>query len=264
MKVTFDTNCLERATRPERYPKDKLQPAYLKVHRALRTGAIKGYFSQTLITLEGVQNDDRVDVLGSTRLETRSYSTGPNAISLSIGVRQDQRPIHPEHARCIVAARALGMKALRGPVRLGDSFTAKDEDGSLYERDDSVERMIARGEKENEVELAIAKRAVGRTIAVTLGLKFSQRAGHSEWWFAGLKRIQGPHERGEVNRAIAEWADGESIIAHIGYGFDLFCTNDNAKRGNVPSIFAPDNKAWLSSAYGVTFVTLEELAAKLP
>lgn len=124
--------------------------------------------------------------------------------------------------------------------------------------------MIARGEKENEVDIGIAKRGVGRAIAVSLGLKFSQRAGQIEWWFAGLKRIQGPHERGAMNRAIAEWADGESVIAHIGYGFDLFCTNDSGKRGNVPSIFAPDNKVWLSSTYGVTFVTLEELAAKLP
>jgi hypothetical protein len=64
----FDTNTLDRAARPARFPKDPRQAEYIKVHDALAAGTLKGYFSETLVTLEAVENKDRIDVLGSTRI----------------------------------------------------------------------------------------------------------------------------------------------------------------------------------------------------
>ncbi len=85
--------------RPDRFPKDPEQPIYYKLHEALRTGRIRGYFSETLITLEGIQNKDRPEVLGSTRLESNMSSTGPNNITLNLTVKQDRKPLHPEVSR---------------------------------------------------------------------------------------------------------------------------------------------------------------------
>src|ERR1700686_4730855 len=54
MRVMFDSNTLDRAARPERFPKDPRQAEYIKVHDALAAGTLKGYFSETLVTLEAI------------------------------------------------------------------------------------------------------------------------------------------------------------------------------------------------------------------
>ena len=88
MRVMFDSNTLDRAARPERFPKDPRQAEYIKVHDALAAGALKGYFSETLVTLEAIENKDRIDVLGSTRIDSETRATGENKISISLSVKQ--------------------------------------------------------------------------------------------------------------------------------------------------------------------------------
>jgi hypothetical protein len=65
-----------------------------------------------------------------------------------------------------------------------------------------------------------------------------------------------------VQRAIAEWADADSVASHIGFGIDIFCSDDKGKStGGAPSILDPTHRAWLTATYGMKFVTLSELAA---
>jgi hypothetical protein len=111
--VTFDTNTLDKAARPERHPKDPARADFQKVHEALKTGRLRGYFSQTLVTLEGIEKKDRPEVFGSTRLETQSSSTGKNTINLTIAVKQDRKPRHRELSRRIQAAQSIGMRATK-------------------------------------------------------------------------------------------------------------------------------------------------------
>lgn len=59
-------------------------------------GTLRGYFSETLVTLEAVQNKDRIDVLGSTRIESETRATGENTINISLSVKQDRKPRPPE------------------------------------------------------------------------------------------------------------------------------------------------------------------------
>jgi hypothetical protein len=86
------------------------------------------------------------------------------------------------------------------------------------------------------------------------------RIHFEEPWFSSLLRARDIHEQRQVQRAIAEWADADSIAAHIGYGIDLFCTDDQGKAAGAPSIFDSENRAWLESTFGVKFVTLSQLA----
>ena len=53
MRVTFDTNTLEKAASPERCDRDPLHPDYVKVHQAVVDGRIEGVFSETIITPGG-------------------------------------------------------------------------------------------------------------------------------------------------------------------------------------------------------------------
>src|SRR5256885_1820430 len=48
-------------------------------------------------------------------------------------------------------------------------------------------------------------------------------------WFTGLGAAKDIHARREVARAVAQWADGDSVAAHYAYGNDIFCTLDGGK-----------------------------------
>jgi hypothetical protein len=195
-------------------------------------------------------------------LESQSRATGRNSITLELAVRQDRHPIHPKLRQKILAAQELGMRAIRGPARIGDGFSVRD-DGAFYELDESVLDLIMRREKANKVATAIEARGLGRALGLSLGRSFSERDGvPDEWWLQGLKHTIDKRERLQVAKAIAEWADADSIAAHIGYGHDFFCTHDVGKGAKI-SIFTPENKEWLTATYGVTFVTLSELCQRL-
>ena len=120
MHVTFDTNTLEKAARPERCARDPLHPDYLKVHQAIVAGRIKGFFSETIINLEGIQKADRAAVLGSTTMSqseqiTEHPETGDTVVAITFTVEDPLRKsLHPEVAARIHAARNLGMRSLEG------------------------------------------------------------------------------------------------------------------------------------------------------
>ncbi len=290
MKVTFDTNALDRAARPERYPKDSRRADFIKVHDAIEARRLTGYFSETLITLEGIENKDRVGVIGGTRLDRQIRRTGQNTVNINLTVKQDRQPLHPEHSARIQAARKIGMRALKAPSRVG-WILIRDPDGSFFAPDADA-KFAARMDRTNDACSAIEARGLGFAQAQSLAKSFAARdqadiarkneeefakldamlapAGLrapriqvDEPWFTSLLRARHIHEQRQVQRAIAEWADADSIAAHIGYGIDLFCTEDQGKGAGAPSIFDADNRTWLEKTYEVKFVTLSELAGMI-
>ncbi len=84
MRVTFDTNTLDKVARPERFPKDPQQAEFVKVHNAILAGKLKGYFSETIVTLEGIENKDRVSVLGGMPLQSLARAKDVHEYALTI------------------------------------------------------------------------------------------------------------------------------------------------------------------------------------
>jgi hypothetical protein len=262
LTVTFDTGALDDVVWPQsaKQPTDPAQAA--RVRAAVVSGGIKGFFSETLITLEGIKREDRIDVLGSARLERDSWSPAPNVITTSLSFRQDRKPLPRKFVERIQAARKLGMRALMVPRLLGDGVCAKDDDGTLFEPLGDPEQFVS---KATSLRKEIGGRGVGHAAAIDLGLQFSARDGVSEWWYHGLLRTKDIHERRKVVRAVGEWADGDSIAAHYGYGVKLFCSKDRGgRRGDAASILDPDNREWLTNTYGIRFVNMAELAEMVP
>jgi hypothetical protein len=72
-----------------------------------------------------------------------------------------------------------------------------------------------------------------------------------------------PGEARRVARAVAEWADGDSVAAHYSYANDSFCTQDRAVRAGRDSVLHPAHRGWLRRVYGVEFANITELAARL-
>ena len=59
MRVTFDINTFDKASRPAIYSKDPEHGVMIVVHEALRCGRIQSFISETAITLDGITNDQR-------------------------------------------------------------------------------------------------------------------------------------------------------------------------------------------------------------
>jgi hypothetical protein len=138
----------------------------------------------------------------------------------------------------------------------------KDEDGTFFAPDGTTAELLDRMDKVNEMATTIAVRGVGQASAVALGLQFLARdvIPQPTFWFHGLRRAKSNGERKKVAKAVAEWADGDSVAAHYGYGIDLFCSEDFGNNAGKTSVLHPDNRQWLSEEYGIQFATLAELA----
>ncbi len=264
MRVTFDTNTLDRAVRPERFTKDVRQNEYIRVYQGLMSGSIKGFFCETIVTCEGIQKNDRVEVLASTTLtslrEHMQNEAGEDVIKLTLTTEMPKlKPLHSEVIARLHAAFKAGMMVLGAP-RIG-WMRIEDPDNEFYFRE--IPNSAAQSERLERFHTAIEaieSRGVGFTQIKDLTEKFSLRAGITEPWYKSLARTIDVHEENAVKRAVAEWADGDSMAAHIGYGIDFFCTEDAGKSAGASSIFNAENRAWLNQHFGVKFITLNDLA----
>jgi hypothetical protein len=157
----------------------------------------------------------------------------------------------------------MGMRALIGPRRFGDSLVARGFGESFFEPYPPGAALVAAAGTANTLDAAIVARGLGRAQVIELAKLFSERDGaDGEWWPRGLERTRSA-ARKKVRLAVNEWADGEAIAAHAGYGNDLFCTDDRGGDLRNRSILHPNHRAWLWETHGVTFVSVAELAERL-
>ncbi len=252
--VTFDANTLEKINE------------HAAVVSALGDGRIRGYFSQTYRSLEGIQKKDRAEVLAKTNVASRSTSPNKQTANITIEVRHYRPPLDEKYETAVEKALSLGLRALRGPARWVDGLTVKDPDQSFYVVE-TIQEIVAHRERVNEVAAAIEMRGVGRAIALRLGNQYNASVGvttdNPKLWLEGLGHAETKAQRKVVAKAIAEWSDGDGIASHVGYGIDLYCSEDFGHNAGSATIMSRENRAWLSSVYGVVFVTLSELAEKL-
>lgn len=282
LRVTFDTNVLDYACRPWRYPKDPRQPQLTKVHTALENGEIQGFFSVTLLTIEAILKLDRPAVYESTTLtavhegpKITKNAELPEAIRAFVGdndletftttltVDQPARQeIPPEFKARFVAARELGLRVLRDVPRVG-AYQYVDPDNDFYLDVGTSEDLALWIDKAHNVATAIEAKGLGIAQLKKLGLGLAARNPQGAWYSA-LTKAKDIHEQRKIERAFAEWADADSIAAHIAYGIDVFCSNDVGNSNATCSILDIDNRTWLSQTYGVQFMTFDDLLATLP
>ena len=262
LTVTFDTNTLASVVAPGTAQRGTGASGAI-VAAAMRAGRFRGFFSETVITLEGIKNVDRADVLGRTRVVSDASSTSKNNITLTVGVRHARNPLDPRSSDRVRAALALGMRPLRTAARIG-GYHLRDQDCELYEPGGGISELIRCMDKVNELTTEIARHGVGQAIAVELGLQFSHRDGvdKPELFLQGLGRAKYKSERKKVAEAIREWADGDSVAAHYGFGIKLFCSEDFRRNGSGRSVLDHDARQWLSTGFGIEFVTLAQLAQR--
>ena len=282
LRVTFDTNVLDLACRPERFPKDHRQPQLQKVRDALAAGTIQGFYSVTMLTIEGIMREDRAEVFASTQIngqpETFSMTKNadlPDAIRHMVGgadietvevkyvVEQSSRkPLHSEVVARMEAAKKLGVRVLKGVPRIG-AYMIEDTNKEFYLGNGEGEDLGAWIHKVHEVASEIEGRGLGLAQVKVLGQAMAAR-DPADAWFKALDGAKDIHEKRAVERAFGEWADGDAVAAHVAYGLNVFCSADVGKSNATKSVLDPTSRAWLTATYGVEFMTFDDLLATLP
>jgi hypothetical protein len=144
------------------------------------------------------------------------------------------QPLRNETIERVRRALDLGMRILRAP-RAGSTATLS---GGVYANDVDESARLKRYES---IAAAIEARGLG---------------------YARVSKVATSDSK-QLARAVAEWADGDSVAAHHSYANDLFCTQDRAVRAGRDSVMHPANRGWLRRVYGVEFVDIAQLAARL-
>jgi hypothetical protein len=265
--VTFDSNTYRRATDPSRFPQDAKARQLRKINAAIKDGRIAGYFSETLATLEGVQNAQRGAYFSSVAPKvTRALKTSADGETKSgylVEADDSLHPgLHPIVARWIAESDSLGLRFLRAP-RIGAPRPTELLSQAKFAEAGSVDDQKKRLDRFMEVGRAVEARGVGIARLKAIAARIQARTGSTGPWYSGLNNAQDDQEHKEIGKAVAEWADGDAIAAHIAYGFDVFCSEDRAQSAGAPSIFDASNRAWLEETYGLSIVSVEELAAEL-
>ena len=264
MRVTFDTNTLSDVISPETSQRGAIGVANAaKVRAAIEAGHVQGFFCETAITLEGIKNEDRKEVFGSTAVDvTYQHETaldGNGLTRINMQVEQTARKaLDQRQADRFLGAFDLGMKLLGAP-RIAMA-RVDDPEGKRYLAEPSKDAISRRLDRLSEAVTAIEARGVGCAQAMRIAHEIQADIGGYDTFVSYLGWPRNPAERKKINRAIAEWADGDSVAAHYAYGIELFCSEDFGKGASIASIFDTDNREWLNDTLGIQFVTLAQLA----
>lgn len=270
MKVTFDSNAWQPAVRPDKFPANPCIADFQKINAALKRGAIEGFISETCGTLEAIGKAARAQHFAGQKAKTTVTTTpqpgGVIKISLTVGPDHSQHPgLHPIMADWIRDALAFEMRLLSAPrtgmPRPREFLDASGgPDPTKYAQWPDPGAYIGRY---HAVSREIADRGVGFAIIQGIGSAIERRTGKSgQPWFSYFA-MANPAEEAAIRKAVAEWADGDSLASHVASGAHFFCTEDQGKSAGL-SVLNADNRLWAETTHGVKFVTLAELAAKLP
>ncbi|WP_025840995.1 hypothetical protein [Asaia platycodi] len=161
-------------------------------------------------------------------------------------------------------ALSLQILPLSTGMEMGN-FHLDDKIYPLYKQDGGIMESVRCMDKVHELSRGLGCKGVGKAAAIKLGLKLTQKygIGKDELFYRGLGRAKTKAKRKSVANVVAEWADGDSIAAHYGFGMDLFCSEDFGRSSKKASVLDENHRCWLKSDFDIGFVTLNDLARML-
>lgn len=258
MKITFDSNTWRKVATPDNFPKDPIISDYRTIRQGINDKMIIPFISDTIFTLEAIQKKDRKQFFKDYKaVITTDISEGEDGyikMQFKIGPNENAHPGNNDFLKEHFAdAVTLGFNIIHLPRVAG--ITNKDIEMAKYKMD--TETLGKYLDKVFEVGRRITELQAGDYEINQLAKKYNPQAG-----LHGIGDAP-DSENGVIAKAIAEWADGDSVASHIAIGGDYFCTNDKAVSGGVKSVFSVTNLSILENEYGFKTITPTDLATLL-
>ena len=177
---------------------------------------------------------------------------GTIRLGLSIGPDQTAHPGNNSYLNShLKDARDLGFKLMQCPRLAG--IVNPDIRDEWYIQTSLSSSSIRN--KFGEVSRKIEDAGAGIAWVKVIGTKY---AHSSENWLEGLGNAPSSEDK-PIASAVAEWADADTVAAHVAYGNHYICTRDMAKSAGQKSVFSPANRIWLERDYQVKFISPEDL-----
>ena len=251
MRITFDSNVWRIISSPENFPNEPSIEDFETIRKTIEDNRITPFLCETIFTLEAIQRKNRKQFFSEYRLKIdTSEQVEGNEIKLSFSVGPD-RTAHPGNnsylEKHLADAIAIGFQLIKLPRIAGvvnpdieEHFYKHINLGSYHDKVFSVAREIE-------------SKGAGIFHIKELGNRYNVH------WMTGIEQAPG-HEEGNIAKAIAEWADGDSVACHIAVGGDYFCTRDTANRAGSGSILGQANVAWLKEEHNFQIISPEDLA----
>jgi hypothetical protein len=250
MKITFDSNVWRKIASPDNFPKDPEITFYRKIRNAIDTKIINPYLCETIFTLEAIKKIDRKNIFKiyepEINIETKELPDGVTKITFTMGPAKTNQPtlneFLKEHLQDAISA---GFNIIHFP-RIGGfenqavkPFLCKLTGDDLKEYLETLFKVAKRIEELESGFYWIEK----------IGRKYNSTSP-----FLGVGSAP-DSEDPNIARAVAEWADGDSVAAHIAIGGKYFCTNDQAKASGEKSIFSAINLEILEREYNLKILS---------
>jgi hypothetical protein len=255
MKITFDSNIWRKVASPDKFPKEPSIRDFRLIKEAIGQEKITPFLCETIFTLEAIQRKDRKDFFSdySPKFNTKVQESENGMIELSFSMEPDPSA-HPGNNPYLESylkdSSEIGFKIIELPRISG--VTNPDIDKYFYKHNDLAayhDKVIVVGRKTEE-------RQAGIFHIKEIGLKYPCQ------WTKGIE-VAPDHEEGNIAKAIAEWADGDSVVCHIAVGGKYFCTRDNAQTAGDKSVLSQDNIEWLKKEYDFEIISPEDLSIKI-
>jgi hypothetical protein len=243
VRITFDSNAWETIFSPE--------AGCTSIVAALSAQRIRGFICAASFRIEAIRKSERATYFERPHMDFDhgiEVVQGRPMLRLSFGPNNARHPGLPAKQReKLDRAFAAGVLLIHGGNWMGLPCPREIIDSFAFVKENELERA-AREQREIDASWQIQQRGVGKSA-------FDAEDG----WEIRARDKAG---RRRLSRACAEWADGETVSAHIAYQHDILCTNDRGRNAGQ-SVFDKENRAWLTETFGVRFVTVEEFAATI-
>jgi hypothetical protein len=257
MKVTFDSNVWQLVVMPEENPSDADAANFLKIHQAILDGRITPFLSETIFTLEGLMRKERKKFLGDYRAKIKTTEQADDTrikIGMSIGPDEDAHPGNHEYlAKYLDTAAKMGFKLVH-IARIAGLVNKDAREHLVQLSGQELGDYLDRG---HEASRRIDELGSGTGPLMKILEKYAptrNRDLHS--WIASAP----DSETNAIAKAVAEWADADSVAAHIAIQGDYFCTRDQAKGAGQSSVLSASNVTILEREFGFKKVAPAELA----
>ena len=294
LRVTLDTNVLNRILEPEKYRNHVQYQAFWPIRRAIELGRIAAYYGDASLFFEGWEKKDRVKAFSSPRVvpgpvqQPQTHEDGSISITRHVTIEHDFPPLNAWWQAKKVMAAELGIRLLRcgrmydrGEVTDGMAY-AEDRDLESARRRQAILAEVLRAIESRPTLSDAPQNRVGMAKLKAVAAKYHDRGRPRGvppdlWprrpWYKDVAHVRKGKEATEVDEAIAELADADCIAGHISYGFDYLCSMDRGKsvknldgqgrRVKGKSIFDVEHRQWLAQAYQLRIVEPVELVALL-
>jgi hypothetical protein len=262
LRITFDTNTAAKLVTAYRAKRDGNWAKYRdlpegSILTAIEDGHVVPFATNVSLDLEGIPNADRkayFAAFGFVSSEESEISPNQYVFTLKAGSTHEVR-IHEIQVRRYTDFVSLGGKFLNHPRvgqdRLSPIVNEHLADDALFAIQERLDRTFA-------ISREIESWGCGMAWVKALGHELDPAMP----WFQALKNTTVDVDD-RVANAISEWADGDAVSAHYGYGNNVFCTNDRAAGAGPASVFSAANRNRLSQEYALVFCDLTEVQAML-